>query len=186
MAQDGIWQIRVPHPTSPIFGDRSPTDRRKADWLATGGHSVRSSKSCFHGLRTQNSTLSRAELVVPGIVLEAFSLFRMQWGWPRSLCRQKCAFTQSWAAEAPWKGIEYFGIFSRSAQPVHLQHPGLLLLSPQASPLPFASTTQLHVLLESPIRAHLCPLYPSAATLGKRLLSCSTPGEEATNASLRG
>jgi hypothetical protein len=46
------------------------------------------------------------------------------WGQLRSLGRQSTASRQSWAVEGPWKGMELFGIFSRSAQPVHLQHPG--------------------------------------------------------------
>ena len=48
----------------------------------------------------------------------------MLWGQLRSLGRQSTASRQSWAVEGPWKGMELFGIFSRSAQPVHLQHPG--------------------------------------------------------------
>lgn len=46
------------------------------------------------------------------------------------LGRQTSALRLSWAVEAPWKAVEWVGIFSRSALPVYLQ---LLLLSPQAA-----------------------------------------------------
>lgn len=46
------------------------------------------------------------------------------------LGRHTSALRLSWAVEAPWKAVEWVGIFSRSALPVYLQ---LLLLSPQAA-----------------------------------------------------
>jgi hypothetical protein len=75
-------------------------------------------KQCTAG----NTSFGRLECIFHG---DGGFLARicMLWGQMHSLGRQSTASRQSWAVEGPWKGMEMFGIFSRSAQPVHLQHP---------------------------------------------------------------
>ncbi|KAH8629770.1 hypothetical protein IG631_14347 [Alternaria alternata] len=91
------------------------------------GPAKRSPSACSSKLpkecTARNTCFGRLECIFHGNG-GFFVRILMLWDQLRSLGRQSTASRQSWAVEGPWKGMELFGIFSRSAQPVHLQHPG--------------------------------------------------------------
>jgi hypothetical protein len=89
---------------------------------AKSGHSVPLSK-LLKGRASRNASFRP---VYTHLHSECWISVANSIGWSQlhSLGRQTREFRQSWAGEAAWKGMELFGIFSGSAQPVHLQHPG--------------------------------------------------------------
>jgi hypothetical protein len=78
----------------------------------------------------------------------------------RGLGRQTLAFRHSRAVEAAWKGVEWFGIFSRSAQPVHLQQSRLPLLSRQVHKRRLLLATNIHTTHSHCLWSQLSPLFP--------------------------